>query len=113
MLAKPALIAFGLGLCVTAPAPPPRQETPPAPIRSSSSAPPRVSFEKQIRPVLEARCRPCHFAGGKMYERLPFDRPETIQRLGDKLFTRIKDTQEQALLRSFLAQKAPRAGDSP
>jgi hypothetical protein len=41
-----------------------------------------------------------------MYERLPFDRPQTIHRLGDKMFTRIKDAQEQALLRSFLAQEA-------
>ena len=28
---------------------------------------------------------------GKMYDRHPFDRPETIHRLGEKLFTRIKD----------------------
>jgi hypothetical protein len=105
MLAKSALIAFGLGLCVTAPAPPPSQEVPPAPVRASSPAPPQVSFEKQIRPVLENRCRPCHFAGGKMYDRLPFDRPRTIRLLGDKLFTRIKDAREQALLRAFLAQE--------
>jgi hypothetical protein len=41
-----------------------------------------------------------------MYEKLPFDQPETIRALGEKLFTRIKDEQEQALLRSFLAQEA-------
>jgi len=39
-----------------------------------------------------------------MHTRLPFDQPQTIQNLGEKMFTRIKDEQEQALLRSFLAQ---------
>ena len=39
-----------------------------------------------------------------MYERLPFDRPETIKKLGTKLFTRIKDEQEQRLIREFLSQ---------
>jgi hypothetical protein len=66
-----------------------------------------VDFDTQIRLILERRCQPCHFAGGKMYARLPFDRPQTIRSLGDKMFTRIKDEQEQALLRSFLAQEPP------
>jgi len=70
-----------------------------------ATLPARVDFETQVRPILAARCQPCHFAGGKMYERLPFDRPQTIRSLGDKMFTRIKDEREQALLRSFLAQK--------
>ncbi len=69
-------------------------------------APQRVSFETQVRPVLESRCQPCHFAGGSMYESLPFDRPATIRTLGEKLFTRIRDEREQALLRAFLAQGA-------
>lgn len=58
-----------------------------------------------VRPILNARCQPCHFPGGKVYEHLPFDRPETIRTLGEKMFTRIKDEQERAVLRSFLAQK--------
>lgn len=64
----------------------------------------KVDFNTQVRPLLETRCTPCHFAGGKMYERLPFDRPETIKKLGTRLFTRIKDENEQRLLREFLAQ---------
>ena len=39
-----------------------------------------------------------------MHAKLPFDQARTIHDLGEKLFTRIKDEQEQALLRSFLAQ---------
>jgi len=35
---------------------------------------------------------------------MPFDKPETITRLGTRLFTRIKDEKEQRLIREFLAQ---------
>ena len=42
-----------------------------------------------------------------MYEALPFDRPETIRQLGTRLFTRIKDEDEQVILRSFFSQEAP------
>ena len=72
---------------------------------SFSTAPAKVDFATQIRPILEARCQPCHFSGGKVYQKLPFDRPETIKTLGPKLFTRIKDEKEQALIREFLAQQ--------
>jgi hypothetical protein len=77
----------------------------PASFAPSVTAPARIDFATQIRPILEARCQPCHFRGGKMYERLPFDRPETVKTLGTKLFTRIKDEKEQALIRQFLAQQ--------
>jgi hypothetical protein len=62
-----------------------------------------VDFKTQIRPILEQRCQPCHFTGGKMYARLPFDRPETIVKLGTKLFTRIRDEKQRELIRQFLA----------
>jgi hypothetical protein len=65
----------------------------------------RVDFTTQIKPILEGRCQPCHFRGGKVYASMPFDRPETIKRLGTKLFTRIKDEKEQQLIRQFLAQE--------
>ncbi|MGA9998191.1 MAG: hypothetical protein WBP93_22450 [Pyrinomonadaceae bacterium] len=76
----------------------------PAATASSITTPTKVDFNTQIRPILETRCTPCHFAGGKMYERLPFDRPETIKTLGTKLFTRIKDEKEQRLIQEFLSQ---------
>ena len=53
--------------------------------------------------ILERKCQPCHFAGGKMYGKLPFDKPETVYKLGEKLFTRIKDPHEQEVIRAFLA----------
>jgi hypothetical protein len=39
-----------------------------------------------------------------MYDKLPFDRAETIRTLGDRLFTRIKDPREQESIRAFLRQ---------
>ena len=66
-----------------------------------------IDFKTQIQPIFEKHCNPCHFPGGKMYERMPFDRPQTIRTLGTKMFTRIKEPEEQALLRAFLAQMAP------
>lgn len=81
----------------------------------ASAAAAGVDFATQVRPILEARCQPCHFPGGKMYARLPFDRAETILTLREKLFTRIKEEGEQRLLREFLAQHpaAPAAGETP
>ena len=63
----------------------------------------RLDFAKDIAPLV-ARCQPCHFAGGKMYVQLPFDKPETIRKLGTQLFSRIKEEKGQALLRKFFAQ---------
>jgi hypothetical protein len=61
------------------------------------------TFESDVAPILAHRCTPCHFTGGKMYDKLPFDRPATIVKLGERLFTRIKDEQERAKIRKFLA----------
>jgi hypothetical protein len=72
---------------------------------NSANASPKVDFSTQIKPVLEARCQPCHFSGGKVYDKMPFDRAETIKTMGTKLFTRIKDENERRLIRDFLAQE--------
>jgi hypothetical protein len=68
-------------------------------------SPKHVDFARDVRPILEKRCQPCHFPGGKMYGKLPFDRAETIDKLGTKLFTRIKKGDEQAVIRGFLSRK--------
>lgn len=75
------------------------------PAPNSGIASPKVDFSTQIKPVLEARCQPCHFSGGKVYDKMPFDRSETIKTMGTKLFTRIKDENERRLIRDFLAQE--------
>jgi hypothetical protein len=97
----PAAVLLLLASCP--PAPPP--DTAPSPRVS------HIDFDSQVKPILQTRCTPCHFPGGVMYAKLPFDQARTIRDLGEKLFTRIKDEQEQALLRSFLAQ-APQVSTS-
>jgi hypothetical protein len=81
-------------------APDSRRQSTTEPINGSA----RVDFQTQIKPILEARCQPCHFSGGKVYQKMPFDRPETIKSLGTKLFTRIKDENERRLIGAFLTQ---------
>src|SRR3979409_442459 len=66
-------------------------------------SPKKPDFESEIKPIFQARCQPCHFQGGKVYDKMPFDNPETINRLGTKLFTRIKDEKERRLISEFLA----------
>jgi len=64
----------------------------------------KTDFNTEVKPILQARCQPCHFQGGKVYDKMPFDKAETITRLGTKLFTRIKDEKEQRVIREFLEQ---------
>ena len=65
----------------------------------------KIDFTTQIRPIFESSCQPCHFNGGTMYQRLPFDRPQTIKSLGTKLFSRIQDEDKRHLIREFLSQE--------
>lgn len=67
--------------------------------------PARIDFVTQIKPMLDPKCQPCHFNGGKVYATMPFDRAETIKTLGTKLFTRIKDEKQRQIIRDFLAQQ--------
>ncbi|HEX9459040.1 MAG TPA: hypothetical protein VGA84_07840 [Thermoanaerobaculia bacterium] len=72
---------------------------------STASSTKPVDFETQIQPILKGKCQPCHFPGGTMYAKRPFDKASTIVALGEKLFTRIKDEKERALIRAFLAEQ--------
>ena len=64
----------------------------------------RVDFDTQVKPIFQSKCMPCHFTGGQMYERLPFDKPDTIKKLGFKVFTRIKEENDRRLIEDFLTQ---------
>lgn len=77
---------------------------------ATASRQPPPDFTRDVRPILEKRCQPCHFPGGKMYAKLPFDNPETIHTLGEQLFTRIKKDEEQAVIRAFLRAQGAGAG---
>jgi hypothetical protein len=79
------------------------------PTTSTQTSAERPTFASDIRPILQSRCQPCHFQGGQMYEKLPFDKPETITKLGTKLFTRIKNEDEQRVIREFLSKRSASA----
>lgn len=97
-----SVFAFGLVACHHAPG---SLSLSPRTLATATviSAPKKPDFATEIKPIFQARCQPCHFAGGQVYDRMPFDKPETITRLGTRLFTRIKDEKERHLIREFLA----------
>ncbi len=62
-------------------------------------------FAATVRPILVSHCAPCHEPGGKMYERLPFDRAETIASHSEGVLKRIKVPDERAAIEKWLAAK--------
>lgn len=70
---------------------------------------PDTSYYRQhIQPIFQQHCSPCHFTGGKMYERLPFDQAKTIlnPQLHPGIFKRIKDSTEVNLIRVFIRKNS-------
>jgi len=120
-MAAIALIAV-CGGCATSQmetlAPEPREPSPAAPPEPEAGSSPagtesRIDFATEIRPILVERCSPCHFEGGKMYARLPFDDPATLPKAGPGLLRRIKDEEENALIRRFLEEAAAAPSPAP
>jgi hypothetical protein len=66
-----------------------------------------IDFKVQIQPIFVKRCSPCHFEGGKMYERMPFDSAQTIINNSKGILRRIKDSTENALISDFVKNRAP------
>lgn len=64
-----------------------------------------ISFALQIQPILVQHCSPCHFTGGKMYGKLPFDKGETIVNHEVALLRRIKDEKEKELIQKFIGEQ--------
>lgn len=63
-----------------------------------------IQFASHVQPIMQKRCTPCHFTGGKMYERMPFDKDTTIINHQVSILKRIKDEDENSVLRKFLLQ---------
>ena len=84
-----------------------------APASTSSTPKVRVDFDTQVKPIFQAKCMPCHFSGGQMYDRLPFDKSATIKKLGARLFTRIKEENDRRLIEDFLTQSPRCHGACP
>ena len=100
------LLLIGMGLLLVEWGGPVKSARMPV-VASSATAPAnkaRVDFETQLKPIFQAKCMPCHFSGGQMYDRLPFDKPATFRKLGTRLFTRIKEENDRRLIEDFLSQ---------
>ncbi len=69
--------------------------------------PPRDLFASTVRPMLAEKCSPCHVPGGKMYERLPFDRPEVVSSHAEGVRKRLKGEDRQTLERWLVTLPAP------
>lgn len=63
-----------------------------------------IDFTSQIQPILIKSCSPCHFTGGKMYDKLPFDKDTTIINHQSTVLKRIKG-EENSLIKTFIEQK--------
>jgi hypothetical protein len=63
-----------------------------------------INYNTQIVPILQKKCSPCHFPGGKMYERMPFDKSETIISHEAGVLKRFKDEEQVSLIKEFIAQ---------
>jgi hypothetical protein len=63
-----------------------------------------INYKAQVLPLLQKKCTPCHFPGGKMYERMPFDNSQTIISHEAGVLKRFKDEQEIALIKQFIQQ---------
>ena len=62
-----------------------------------------IDFATQVQPILVKNCSPCHFTGGKMYERMPFDKDTTIINHEKGILKRIKGD-ENLVLKAFIQQ---------
>jgi len=71
---------------------------------AASSIDKKLDFEKDVLPVLLKNCSPCHFTGGKMYERLPFDKEATILNNADKILKRVEKDEKKAVVKEFILQ---------
>jgi hypothetical protein len=83
---------------------PPTAVASPSPLPAPTEAP--DLFASVARPVLKARCSPCHEPGGQLYDRLPFDDPKVVSSHSEKVLRRVKGEDRQALER-WLATVKP------
>ena len=72
----------------------------------------KIDFEKEVLPVLVNHCSPCHFTGGKMYERLPFDKAATLINNAEKILKRVEKDEKKAIVKDFILQETGQAASA-
>lgn len=97
------LLAFSVGF---RPGAPPACESPKPETRVEAEPSAPDGFAATVRPVLLAKCAPCHEPGGKMYGSMPFDRGETIASHREGVLKRLKGGDRRAV-EKWLASLPP------
>ena len=80
-----------------------KKSPPGVPIKTLNILKDTIDFATQIQPILVKNCSPCHFTGGKMYEKMPFDKDTTILNHQAGILKRIKGD-ESELIKTFIIQ---------
>jgi hypothetical protein len=65
------------------------------------------TFRSRVQPILERRCNSCHFPGGQMYDRLPFDRAAVVRSKSEMLLRRLKVAEEHRVVEEWLRTPPP------
>jgi len=70
--------------------------------RAAAPEPPAATptpdlFATSVRPVLSAKCAPCHEPGGKLYEKLPFDQPSVVASHSAGVLRRLQGENKEAV----------------
>jgi hypothetical protein len=63
-----------------------------------------LHFATQVQPIFQQHCNPCHFPGGKMYEKLPFNQGSTIAHHLPGIMKRIKLEEEVAIIKRYVEE---------
>ena len=61
------------------------------------------TFKRDIAPLLKNNCTPCHFAGGKVFAKLPFDDYATVRSKAKRLNTRLKEDGQKKIVDGWIA----------
>ena len=63
----------------------------------------QYTFNRDIAPLLKTNCMPCHFAGGKVYVKLPFDDYATVKSKAKRLNTRLQEDEQKKIVDGWIA----------
>ena len=61
------------------------------------------TFKRDIAPLLKNNCMPCHFAGGTVFAKLPFDDYATVKSKAKRLNTRLKEDEQKKIVDGWIA----------
>ncbi|HKC14001.1 MAG TPA: hypothetical protein VKI41_18400, partial [Vicinamibacteria bacterium] len=81
--------------------------TAPSPAALAAATAGDGAFRSRVQPILERRCTPCHFPGGQMYDRMPFDRADVVRSKPEPLLRRLKVAEEHQAVEEWLRTPSP------